>query len=554
VLRRDRRQDAGRRGDGDTMTATDASPEAAGTTVRTIPDLVLEAARVAPQAEAVVDGDVRLTFDDLRDHAMRVARALLSDGLEAGDRVSIWAPNSWRWIVTVLGASLAGAVVVPINTRFRGPEARDVLERAEVRWLFVEDGFLDTSFSSMVRQSGGDGAGVAGLPRLRAIVSWGEVHAATTSWDDLLRGGEAVSEGEVLTRAASVQPGDVSDILFTSGTSGRPKGVLCTHEQNVRTYTSYTRSLGIVPGDRYLMVNPFFHSFGLKAGIYASLIRRVTMLPLPTFDLDEVLRLLDEEQVTILPGAPTIYQSLLQHPAREGRLPSLRLAMTGAAVVPAELIRRMRAELGIPHAVTAYGLTEVCGTATVCEVDDDPETVAERCGRPIPGVELRIVDPETGREQPPGEPGEVLIRGYNVMLGYLDDPEATAEAIEPDGWLHTGDIGEVDERGYLRITDRLKDLFIVGGFNAYPAEIERVIFEHPDVADVAVVGISDERLGEVGRAFVVPAVGRAPTEDEVIAFCRDRLANYKVPRSVVVVDSLPRNASGKVLKGELRRV
>jgi HIP---CoA ligase len=204
--------------------------------------------------------------------------------------------------------------------------------------------------------------------------------------------------------------------------------------------------------------------------------------------------------------------------------------------------------------VTAYGLTEVCGTATVCEVDDDPETVAERCGRPIPGVELRIVDPETGREQPPGEPGEVLIRGYNVMLGYLDDPEATAEAIEPDGWLHTGDIGEVDERGYLRITDRLKDLFIVGGFNAYPAEIERVLFEHPDVADVAVVGVPDERLGEVGRAFVVPAVGRVPTEDEVIAFCRDRLANYKVPRSVVVVDSLPRNASGKVLKGELRRV
>jgi HIP---CoA ligase len=532
------------------MTTTDATPEAPGTPVRTIPALVLDAASEAPQAEAVVDGQVRLTFGDLRDHAMQVARALLSEGIEPGDRVSIWAPNSWRWIVTVLGASLAGAVVVPINTRFRGPEARDVLERAEIRWLFVEDGFLDTSFSGMVRETGDD---LADLPHLRAIVSWGEVDTATTSWDDLLQRGEAVSDEEVLARAASAAPGDVSDILFTSGTSGRPKGVLCTHEQNVRTYTSYTRSLGIVPGDRYLMVNPFFHSFGLKAGIYASLIRRVTMLPLPTFDLDEVLRVLDEEQATILPGAPTIYQSLLQHPARQGPLPSLRLAMTGAAVVPAELIRRMRSELGIPHAVTAYGLTEVCGTATVCEVDDDPETVAERCGRPIPGVELRIVDPETGQEQPPGEPGEVLIRGYNVMLGYLDDPEATAEAIEPDGWLHTGDIGEVDTRGYLRITDRLKDLFIVGGFNAYPAEIERVIFEHPDVADVAVVGVPDERLGEVGRAFVVPVAGRSPSEAEVIGFCRDRMANYKVPRSVVVVDALPRNASGKVLKGELSR-
>jgi HIP---CoA ligase len=525
-------------------------------TAETIPALLLAAAEAAPATEAVVDGGIRLTYRDLAGHATNVARALIADGLSPGDRVSFWAPNSWRWVAAAFGAWLAGGVVVPINTRYRGPEARDLLSRGGARTLFVDDGFLDTAYLAMLRdgETPAPEQPLPSLPELRSIVSWGATDdPAATPWEEFLARGEGVPDADVAARTEAITPHDVSDVLFTSGTSGRPKGVLSTHEQNVRTYASYTESLGIVAGDRYLIVSPFFHSFGLKAGIIASVLRQATMLPLATFDIDEVLRLVEAELVTVLPGAPTIYQSLLTHPGRTGPLESVRLAMTGAAVVPAELVRRMRSELGIPHAVTAYGLTEVCGTATVCDAEDDAETVAERCGRPIPGVELRIVDPDDGRELPPGEPGEVLIRGYNVMRGYLDDPEATAAALEKDGWLHTGDIGEVDERGYLRITDRLKDMYIVGGFNAYPAEIEQALFEHPDVADVAVVGVPDERLGEVGRAFVVPGPGATPTEEDVIAFCRERMANFKVPRSVVLVDELPRNASGKVLKQELPR-
>jgi HIP---CoA ligase len=520
----------------------------------TIPGLLLAAAEAAPTTEAVVDGETRLTYEDLARHATDVARALIADGLTPGDRVSFWAPNSWRWVAAVFGAWLAGGVVVPINTRYRGPEARDLLARAQARTLFVDDGFLGTDYLAMLRdgETPGDGQPLPSLPALRSVVSWGAADDPTARpWEEFLAGGADVDEADVTARTEALTPDDVSDVLFTSGTSGRPKGVLCTHEQNVRTYTSYTESLGIVPGDRYLIVSPFFHSFGLKAGIVASVLRQATMLPLATFDIDEVLRLVEQERVTVLPGAPTIYQSLLAHPGRTGPLESVRLAMTGAAVVPTELVRRMRSELGIPHAVTAYGLTEVCGTATVCDAEDDAETVAERCGRPIPGVELKIVDPDDGRELPPGQPGEVLIRGYNVMRGYLDDPEATAAALEEDGWLHTGDIGEVDEHGYLRITDRLKDMYIVGGFNAYPAEIEQTLFEHPDIADVAVIGVPDERLGEVGRAFVVAARDATPSEEDVIAFCRERMANFKVPRSVVLVEELPRNASGKVLKQQL---
>jgi acyl-CoA synthetase (AMP-forming)/AMP-acid ligase II len=249
----------------------------------------------------------------------------------------------------------------------------------------------------------------------------------------------------------------------------------------------------------------------------------------------------------VLPGPPTLYQSILNHPEREKRdLSSLRLAVTGAAVVPVVLVERMRDELAFETVLTAYGLTEATGTVTMCTRDDDAETIATTSGRAIPDTEVRIDADE-------GDPGEVLVRGYNVMLGYFEEPEETAKTIDDDGWLHTGDVGVMDDRGNVCITDRIKDMFVVGGFNAYPAEIEQVLSRHPAVSEVAVVGVPDERLGEVGRAYVVPRPKETVDVDEVVAWCRERMANYKVPRSVVVVDSLPRNASGKVLKFELRK-
>ena len=275
-----------------------------------------------------------------------------------------------------------------------------------------------------------------------------------------------------------------------------------------------------------------------------------TMFPEPAFDVDRVLGRVAAEAITVLPGPPTLYQSLLGHPDRDAHdLSSLRVAVTGAADIPVELIRRTRDELPFSVIVTGYGLSEA-GTATATCADDDPETVATTVGRARPGFEVRIVDGDS--EVATNETGEILLRGPSVMLGYLDDPEATAAALSDDGWLRTGDLGQLDEHGNLRIVGRIKDMFIVGGFNAYPAEIENALLRHPDVVQAAVIGIPDERLGEVGMAFVVTSSGDAAVADDIKAWCREEMANYKVPRVVEIVDELPLNATGKVVKEELR--
>jgi acyl-CoA synthetase (AMP-forming)/AMP-acid ligase II len=347
---------------------------------------------------------------------------------------------------------------------------------------------------------------------------------------------------------------DLSDIIFTSGTTGRPKGAMTTHAQTLRTFATWASVVGLTEGDRYLIVNPFFHTFGYKAGIIACLMAGATIVPEPVFDVDRVLDQVAMERITMLPGPPTLYQSILDHPERATRdLSSLRLAVTGAAAVPVELVKRMRGELTFTTVLTAYGLTESTGVVTMCRRGDDPEVISHTSGRAIPGIEVRIVD-DAGAEVARDEPGEIVVRGYTVVAGYFEDPGATAEAIDADGWLHTGDIGVMDDAGNVRITDRLKDMFIVGGFNAYPAEIEGTLLGHAGVSQVAVVGVPDERMGEVGCAFVVPRPGTDPEAlaRELPAWARDHMANYKVPRSVEIVDALPLNASGKVLKTELR--
>jgi acyl-CoA synthetase (AMP-forming)/AMP-acid ligase II len=296
------------------------------------------------------------------------------------------------------------------------------------------------------------------------------------------------------------------------------------------------------------MVNPYFHMFGLKAGILTSIAAGATMLPEPVFDVDRVLARVAAEKITVLPGAPTLYQSILDHPDRDRHdLSSLRIAVTGAADIPVELIRRIDQELPFSVLMAGYGLTEA-GTATGTGLDDDAEAVATTVGRARPGFEIRIADPTSGDDMPLGETGEVLLRGPSVMAGYLDDPDATARALSADGWLRTGDLGTLDEGGSLRIVGRIKDMFIVGGFNAYPAEIENLLLGHPDVRQAAVIGIPDKRLGEVGMAFVVTASGDPAGGDEILAWCRDNMANYKVPRAIEVLDALPLNATGKVEK------
>ncbi|OCB26686.1 3-((3aS,4S,7aS)-7a-methyl-1,5-dioxo-octahydro-1H-inden-4-yl)propanoate--CoA ligase FadD3 [Mycobacterium intracellulare] len=508
---------------------------------RTVPAALDRFARQFPDHDALVTEDRSFTAAALRDEVHRAAAALIALGVQPGDRVAIWSPNTWHWVVACLAIHHAGAAMVPLNTRYTAAEAGDILARVEAPVLFGMGEFLGNDRVADLDR--------AALPALRHIVripiDAREADAGT--WDEFIAGGTDLDA--VAARAAAITPDDVSDILFTSGTTGRSKGVLCAHRQSLSASASWAANGKITADDRYLCINPFFHNFGYKAGILACLQTGATLIPHLTFDPLRALRAIEQHRITVLPGPPTIYQTLLDHPARgDYDLSSLRFAVTGAATVPVVLVERMQSELDIDIVLTAYGLTEANGMGTMCRADDDAVTVATTCGRPFADFELRIDAPQSG------ESGEVLLRGPNVMLGYLDDPAATAAAIDADGWLHTGDIGVLDAAGNLRITDRLKDMYICGGFNVYPAEIEQVLARLDGVADAAVIGVPDERLGEVGRAFLVTRPGAQLDEQSVIAYTREHLANFKTPRSVRFVDALPRNAGGKVLKPQLREL
>jgi HIP---CoA ligase len=542
----------------------------------TVPQVVAHAGREFGDAQAVVergrgpqDSVKRMSFAELADESLGSTRAAIAAGIHSGDRVGIWAPNCTGWVVAALGLLGAGAVLVPLNTRYKGPEAAYILRTAKAKMLFTLNEFLGVDYPRMLE--GED------IPSLERIVLLGDEAGDLSElilteevpvfpWHEFLLGAEGVVESEEGVAGVSVKEHDarnrwqsltganLSDIIFTSGTTGRPKGAVATHAQSVRTFATWARIVGLKEGDRYLVVNPFFHTFGYKAGILACLMTGATVVPEAIFDAERLMETIESERITVLPGPPTLYQSLLDHPARrEHDLSSLRLAVTGAAIVPEELVRRMGDELGFDTVLTAYGLTESTGVVTMCRQGDDPRTIATTSGRAIPGLEVGVVE-GTGKELTAGEPGEVVVRGYTVTSGYFENPEATSQAIDRDGWLHTGDVGVMDERGNLTITDRLKDMFVVGGFNAYPAEIERVLSNHPEVAQVAVVGVPDARLGEVGCAFVVPAPGadEATLEADVVGWARSEMANYKVPRYVETIGVLPTNASGKVLKTELR--
>ena len=476
----------------------------------TIPEMVLSAADRFGDAEAVVDGPLRLTFTESVNRIRCAAGAFADLGIDKGDRVAIWAPNSAEWIVAAFGLLTAGGVLVPVNTRFKSEEAVDIIGRSGAKAVLVQKDFLGLDYSAP-----------AGVPVIDLK-------------SDFLSSGSPFEQG-----ASGLKGTDISDIIFTSGTTGRPKGAMMNHRQTLRMYEEWATLADLREDDRYLMINPYFHTFGLKAGLVASFLRGATMLPVDVFDVDRVVELIERERITMLPGPPTLYHSLLAVRDKD-KLATLRAGVTGAADIPVELVRRIHDELPFQTLMTGYGLTEA-GNVTLSLPGDSFEDVATTAGVPCEGVEVRIADD-----------GEVLVRGYGVMQGYLDDPAATAEAIDEDGWLHTGDLGSFNDEGRLRIAGRKKDMFIVGGFNAYPAEIEGFLLEHPAVAQAAVIGVPDERLGQVGKAFVVAKGNDGVTSEDLISWSRQRMAGFKVPRYVEFLDELPLNATGKVMKDRLQ--
>jgi acyl-CoA synthetase (AMP-forming)/AMP-acid ligase II len=478
----------------------------------TIPELVRSAADRFGDDEAVIDGATRLTFQDLASRVLVAAGAFREAGVAAGDRVALWAPNSAGWIVAAFGLLAAGGVLVPVNTRYKASEAAEVISRSGATLTLVQQDFLGTDYAGYAAE-----AGVPVIDIASGFLCHGKPYEA------------------------KVGAADPCDIFFTSGTTGRSKGVVMAHGRTIRAWVEWCELVGLKRGDRYLIVNPFFHVFGYKAGLIASLIAGAAVLPVPVYDGAAVLALAERERVTMLPGPPALYHSLLTAAAEGERdLSSLRTAVIGAADVPVALVERIRRELPFEAVMTGYGLTEAGGTVTLSRRGDCARDIATTAGLPCADTEVMIA-PD----------GEVLVRGYRVMDGYLDDPAATSAAIDPDGWLHTGDLGTLDAAGRLRITGRKKDVFFVGGFNVYPAEIENLLLEHPAVAEVAVAGMPDERLGQAGKAFVVLRPGAGLTEADLRAWCKPRMAGYKVPREAEFVDALPLNAVGKVDKAKL---
>ncbi len=514
--------------------------EAMGTWPETIPHAAKAAAETWPNEIGLIEGDKHWTFAKIWADVRAAASAFLASGLGYGDRIALWAPNSREWILASLGAHSIGATIVPLNTRFKGQEAADILRRARVKIVFAPENFLNTNYRALIAAED--------LPDLQELIH------LDSEWDNFIARGKGEDDPAVDEAMARLSGDDISDIIFTSGTTGRPKGVRSSHRQAVQTFGDWAVRVDLRQGDRYLVVNPFFHTFGYKAGWVACFVRGATIIPMAMFDVTETVRQIEENRISFLPGPPTIYQSLLQELAGEKPrdFSSLRVAVTGAAPVAPALVERMRNELGMSNIVNGYGMTE-CGAISMTRQGDDPVTIANTCGYPLPGMEVRCIG-EDGQDLPPGESGEIWVRGPSVMQGYLDDPEATAEAIDSEGWLHTGDIGTINAEGYLALTDRKKDMYISGGFNCYPAEIENLLVSHPAIEMAGVIGIPDERMGEVGKAFVVLRPGMTANEADIIKWARENIANYKVPRRIVFLPALPRNAAGKILRTELRDI
>ena len=510
--------------------------------------LEANAARFAERV-AVIDGAQQVTYGELHGRARRLGRALLASGLQPGELVVIWAPNVLRWVEVAHAVWLAGGVVLPLNTRLKALETGPILERTQARFLFTVGEVAGLKPIEMLRAAYGAAEGdrpFQRLPHLETLVRIDD----PAGFEAFAARSETVAD-TALT-GASRDGGELAEILFTSGTTGNPKGVQLGHAQLLRSFHDWAELAGLREGDVYLVIPPFSHGFGLNGGIVVAAARGMSMVLINIFDPDLALDLIERHRVNVLAGPPNLYASLIDRKlVRGAETASLRVAFVGAANVPVELLRRVRAELGFQRAINSYGLIEGC-VVSMTRADDPEDVISTTTGRALDGVSIRVVD-DDGADVPVGQPGEIWLHGFNVMRGYWNDPAQTRAALGDDGWLRTGDLGSLDAAGNLRIIDRKKDMFVTNGFNVYPAEVENLLLKTGMLSAVSVVGVADRKRGEVGYAYAVPLPGQQPTEDQVIAWAKANIANYKVPRLVFLRDALPLNPNGKVDKELLRR-
>jgi len=525
---------------------------------RTIGSLVDERARRDGAREALVFEARRFSFAELARDIDAVARGLMAVGIGPGDKVALWMPNRPEWVRAALAVMRIGAVLVPINTRLRTEDVAYVLGQSDAAALIIAARSGPVDYLAMAREllpslaSAGGGLMDARLPALRHVIVLGDTPAAgTLGWSALLEGGRRVADDVLRARIDAVDPDETAFIIYTSGTTGFPKGVMHCHNI-VRNVIDRAYRMAITPADTILMYLPLYHLYGFSEGILMSMATGARQLVTQTFDAHESLRLLEEERATIVDGFDTHFKDLLEAYRRQPRdTSSIRTGILASgmlsSVPTAQEARRL-----FGNFLSGYGMSEIGVGAALSAIDSSEEQCVEASGYPAPGYEIKIIDPETGREQPTGAPGEILVRGYMVMQGYYRKPEETAKAIDADGWMHSGDMGLIRADGHLRLLGRYKDMLKIGGENVDPLEVEAYLGSHPAIKAAAVVGVPDARLSEVAVAFVQAMPGQLITQGAVAEHCRGKIASFKIPRHVFVVEEFPMTGSGKVQKSKLR--
>jgi len=524
----------------------------------TFGDLIDRAAARWGTREALCCEGRRWSFAALRDEVDRAAKALIAAGVAPGDHVCLWLGNRPEFVFLFFAVAKVGAVLVPINTRFRTRDMAYIAVQSDATTLIAADRAHGVDYLAMLeellpglRAQPAGALAIDAAPRLRRVILLGQTHySGTLDWQALLDAGGRVADAELRRRSAAVDPDGTAYIMYTSGTTGFPKGVMQGHNV-IRNVFDNTNRHGITAADAILDYLPLFHAFAVYTALLVSPATGARHILMPVFDAGEALRLIEAERATMINGCDTHYKDLLEHPSRASRdLSSLRTGICAAGMLSSEPIAR-RAQ-ALMRTMTGYGMTEIGVGITGSFLDTDEETRVTTSGWPLNGYEVKIVDPASGAEQPPGEIGEICVRGYQVMQGYYKQPEETAKTIDAEGWLHTGDSGLLRADGCLRFLGRYKDLLKVGGENVDPTEVESLLLADPRINHVAVVGVPDPRLAEVPVAFVIPEPGATLSEADVIAVCRGRIASFKIPRRVFFVDSFPMTGSGKIQKYLLR--
>jgi fatty-acyl-CoA synthase len=495
------------------------------------------------EALVVRHQDIRWTYAELDERVDQVARGLLALGLEPGDRIGIWSPNCAEWVVVQYASARAGVILVNVNPSYRANELRYVLDQSGCRLLIAATAFKTSDYAAMVEEVR------PACERLEQVVFLG-----TPDWDGLLEQGVGVSENELRQRAETLQFDDPINIQYTSGTTGFPKGATLSHHNILNNGFFVGEACGYTPEDRICIPVPFYHCFGMVMGNLGATSHGACMvIPAPSFEPAATLAAVQEERCTSLYGVPTMFIAQLDHPGFDDYdLSSLRTGIMAGSPCPVEVMRKVLERMHMSGVTICYGMTETSPVSTQTGADDDIEHRTGTVGRVHPHVEVKLIDPADGRCVARGEPGELCTRGYSVMLGYWEEPDRTAEAIDAADWMHTGDLATMDGDGYVQIVGRSKDMVIRGGENVYPREIEEFLYTHPDVADVQVVGVPDPHYGEEIAAFVIAREGAALDTEAVREFCAGRIAHYKVPRYVICVDEFPMTITGKIQKFKLR--